>query len=119
MKFQLGSDSIEIPTPANYPGGRTNEIIQVSERSAAGVTHVETYELKLKSYEFSYSELPTDQYSDLINWFNDIAMGMQNIFTVIDDLGETYEARFTTSILKFQITGFEQWGGSFTLEEER
>jgi hypothetical protein len=116
MFFRLGVDSLDIRTPISYPYPQRKEIVQAKERSASGITHIESFDVTTTTRSYSYEDLPTDEFQALVNWFENVANGMENVFEVTDDLGEQFDARFTSPILDFNLTGHDLWGGSFALE---
>ena len=116
MFFRLGVDSLEVKTPISYPYPKRTELVQAKERSASGLTHIESFDVKTTTRTYSYEDLPTAEFQALVDWFENVANGMEHVFEVTDDLGEQFNARFSSPILNFNLTSHDLWGGSFSLE---
>ena len=117
MKFILGVNTIEFSIPATYPYGRSTELVQVKDKTASGVVHVEDFSVVTNELKVSFKDLPEADYLALLDWHVNIAQGMLYPFDMTDDLGDTYHVRFLSSEISGNLTAFELWDVSFIVEE--
>ena len=121
MKFELDGETWDSVFPASLPYNLEQELIQVSDKSASGITHVESFNVKTDRISVSFVDMEHPVYESLVNWFVSVSNGMEKEFTVTDDLGKVYDARFTSGKLNFKNIGVGQngnqlWTGNFILE---
>jgi hypothetical protein len=118
MKFQSGALILQFEAAGDYPAVRRNEVIQVTDRNAAGALQVETLGIKIKSRVINFTMMPKADYIALVEWFLDVANASANTFDFTDEYGDVGTVRFTSPILNFPETSFELYEGSITLEYE-
>ena len=121
MKFQLEGETWDSIYPASLPYVFEQEVVQAVDKSASGVTHVESFNVQTDRMTVNFDNMEHPVYEALVNWFITTSNGAEKTFTVTDDLGNVFTARFTSSKLKFQNTGVGAnnvplWSGSFKLE---
>jgi hypothetical protein len=117
MIFTRGLETITLASPAQYPAGYDYSIVQAKDKSASGVTHVESFVVRTNLANYSFVDMSEADYLALLTWFLDIADGMINDFQLTDDLGRTATVRFTEPRLHFEATSYGLWAGSFQVEE--
>jgi len=118
MILEYNGNAVTITTKYDYPHTREIEKVQAVERSGAGLTHVEDYNVLTNRYTYKYFEIPTAEYELLFNFFNDHARGMYNVFNLTDDFGVQRAVRFVQPRLKFALVFNGLWSGSFTVEAQ-
>lgn len=116
IRFERGSEFIEIECGADYPAGRNHQVIQVSDRTSAGVLQVETLGVHIEQRVLSFTLLPLDDYLQLLDWFLNVAVAGENTFDFTDERGRTDTVRFLENALNFRETSYQRYAGSFTLE---
>lgn len=116
MKFQAGAVTLQFEAAGDYPAVRRNEVIQVTDRNAAGALQVETLGIKIKSRVINFTMMPKTDYIGLVEWFLDVANASANTFDFTDEYGDVGTVRFIEPILDFAETSFEVYEGSITLE---
>jgi hypothetical protein len=105
MKFIYEGTELEFSVPASLPYRNRTKLVQVKDYSASGVTHVEDFEVQAGSFDVTFQEMPHADYVALLDWHVNIAVGMLNSFTFVDDLGEVYNVRFLSPELSGEMTG--------------
>jgi hypothetical protein len=116
IKFQSGAVIFETECGADYPAGRNNQIVQVSDRTAAGVMQVETLGIHIEQRTLSWSLMPLSEYTALLDFFLNAVNAGEKTFEFTDERGRVGTVRFTSSKLNFRETSFQRFAGSFTLE---
>ena len=116
MIFQLDTYIVELEAPAQYPYEPSTELIQAKDKSASGITHVESFEVQTDTDIYSFKDTSDGDYQKIMAWFINTANGMMNEFSLTNDHGVTKTVRFTTARIKFTQNSFGLWNGSFTVE---
>ena len=119
MKFELNGVITELDSPSQYPQTEDKERIQVSERSATGITHVEDYKLVLNYDKYVFKDMRQADYVKLMGFFINDAKCKMNKFKLTNDLGVSKVVRFISSRLSFTNTSLTLWEGEFSVEEEK
>ena len=117
MKFIIGIEQIEFSVPASYPYERRSELIQTSDKTASGITHVEDFSVQTNELGVNFEDMPEADYLLLLDWHVNKAEGMLNLFTMVDDLGDSYLVRFISSELKGRLNQSNRYSVSFWVEE--
>lgn len=120
MEFEYGSTIVTLDEPAQFPLGNNVMLSQAKDKSASGVTHVESFEVQTAELTFIFSDMTNDDYLKVLDFFVNEVDGMLNEFYLTDDLGVRRQVRFTTPTLNFDLTSQGetlQWSGQFTVEE--
>lgn len=103
-QFSLGTSVFTFSKPPNYPVRAPRERIQAVDRTAGGGLQVESLGAGINRRVMAFSNLPAADYAGLVNWFDVIANGAANAFTVTDEDGASYTAR---------------WMNTFNFEEDK
>lgn len=117
MIFTLGDTVVALSAPSQYPHKEVTELIQGKERSASGITHVESFEVRTGMLTYTFADMSTSDYQLLMGFFINTAEGMLHEFALTDDLGIVRTVRFTSPTLNFSNSSFQLWAGSFTVEQ--
>ncbi len=118
MIFEKDGTTVTLDQPAQYPYAQGLTLVQASEMSASGITHVEDFEVKTGTFVHKFSNTSDADYSKILDWFLNTAEGKMYKFNLTDDLGVTRAVRFTESQLNFTKDYYQLWSGSFTVEEQ-
>ncbi len=116
MRFELGATYFQFEDPAQYPYSPATKLIQAKDNSSSGIPHVESFLVQTDKWTYNFEDMSDYDYNGLLDWFVNIADGMMNEFTVINDLGVTAVVRFTTDEINFISNDFGLWSGSFQVE---
>ena len=112
--FELGASTFTFSKAPNYPVRAPRERIQAVDRTAAGGLQVESLGAGINRRVMAFSNLPAADYSGLLNWFENIANGAANVFTVVDEDSTSFDARWVNAF------NFEEnkagYSGSIELE---
>ncbi len=119
MILELGASRVELESPAQYPLGNEKQLVQAKDRSASGITHVESFEVETGKITYNFEDMSDSDYVSVMEWFINVANGMMNKFDLTDDLGVKREVRFTSTRIKFDQNSHLLWNGSFTVETEQ
>ncbi len=117
MRFESGSTYFQFEDPAQYPHSPTTTLSQAKDGSSSGVQHVESFLIQTDTWTYSFEDMSDNDYNGLLDWFVNVADGMMNEFTLINDLGVTTVVRFTVDELKFRSNYLGLWEGSFPVEQ--
>ena len=116
MRFDAGSNSIQFEAGGDYPAKRKHEIMQVTDRTAAGTLQVETLGIQLKTRTISFKLMSLIDYTALVDWFLNVVNGGETTFDFTDEYGDVGEVRITDSVLDFSETSLNRFSGSIKLE---
>lgn len=116
MKFYTAESELVFENPAQYPAQRPVELMQVRERSAAGTSHVETYSSPIPRRALMWNSMGQQDYINVLDWFLNIAQGMQNPFWFEDERGDVFYVRFEDRTINLKEVTFERYTGSLNLE---
>lgn len=116
MIFTLDTLIVELDDPAQYPFSPTTELVQARDKSASGITHVESFDVQTDTDTYNFDDMSNEDYQRVMDWFVNTANGMMNEFNLTNDLSVTKTVRFTTSRINFTQNDFGLWRGSFTVE---
>lgn len=115
-QFSLGANSFTFSKAPVYPVRAPRQRIQAVDRTAAGGLQVESLGAGINRRIMAFRNLPAADYAGLIDWFDTIANGAANAFTVIDEDSASYTARWVNTF------NFEEdkagYSGSIELEIE-
>ncbi len=117
MIFNRNLKIVTLESKAEYPYVKNFEIVQAKDKSASGVVHVESFNVQTNTLTFNFRNIVENDYQLILDFFINDAEGMLNVFNLTDDLGVTRTVRFTSHVLNFQLTSYNRWSGSFTVEE--
>jgi hypothetical protein len=117
MIFTLNTTTVTLDSPAQYPLTNNTELIQAKDKSASGITHVESFEVRSNLLSYTFNDVSDADYIKIIEWFVNTVDGMLLTFSLTDDLGVTRIVRFTEPKLNFVKNSFGLWSGSFQVEE--
>ncbi len=115
MKFTYDGITVDIGC-AQFPYGDDVELVQVKERSASGVPYVENFNVQIDRRTYAFVDMLQEDYVRMMEFFLNTVNGIMNVFTVEDDIGDTFTARFDKPIKSFKLTSYRKWQGVFTLE---
>ncbi len=116
MRFESGSTYFQFEDPAQYPYSPSTKLIQAKDSSSSGMPHVESFLVQTDKWVYQFSDMSDYDHNGLLDWFVNVADGMMNEFTIINDLGVTAVVRFTTDEIKFESNHLGLWEGSFPVE---
>jgi hypothetical protein len=103
-QFILGANTLTFSKPPVYPVRAPRRRVQAVDRTAAGGLQVESLGAGINRRVMAFRNLPAVDYAALVTWFDTIANGAANAFTVIDEDGLSYTAR---------------WVNGFNFEEDK
>ena len=93
-QFTLGASVLIFSKPPDYPVRAPRERIQAVDRTAGGSLQVESLGAGINRRLMDFSNLPAADHEAALNWFENIANGAANSFTVLDEDAVTYTARW-------------------------
>ena len=115
LTFTYGAYTLAFSINPTYPSSRSDEVTQVSDRTAANTLQVESLGLDISQRTYTWPLMTRVDYAKLLDWFYNKVNAMENWFTCIDTEGNSALVRFTTSRLSF--TEIQNgWKGSINLE---
>jgi len=117
VKFEIGSTIVILDSPAQYPLQPSYSKVQAKDKSASGITHVESFQVQTNNHIFTFADMSQDDYQRLLNFFLNDADGMLNEFYLTDDLDEVRFVRFDSPKISFSQNSIGLWNGSFSVEE--
>lgn len=117
MIFNLDTTTVTLEKPAQYPYNEATRLVQAKERSASGITHVESFQVLTGDYTYNFEDMSPRDYTVLMEFFVNVAEGMLNEFNLTDDLNVTRLVRFASPDLEFSKDSYELWAGSFSVEQ--
>jgi len=117
MIFTLGATVVTLDSPAQYPLTNNTTLVQAKDKSASGVTHVESFDVRTNLFTYSFADMSDADYIKILEWFINTVDGMLTQFYLTDDLGVTRLVRFTEPQITFVKNSHGLWSGSFTVEE--
>lgn len=103
-QFILGANTLTFSKAPVYPVRAPRQRIQAVDRTAAGGLTVESLGAGINKRVMGFRNLSAADFSALVMWFDSIANGAANPFTVMDEDGATYSAR---------------WVNGFNFEEDK
>lgn len=116
LRFELGSDFLQFEYPAQYPAERPVKKYVVTDRTAAGVLQREDLSITTKQRTLYFEDMSKDNYDALVNWFENIAQGSKNAFTMIDERQYTGTVVILDDEINFPEIDFELHTGQMTVE---
>jgi len=117
MKFIKGAVQVELSCPAQFPQSENVKLVQAKDYSSSGIKHSEDFSVKSGTENFVFSDMPTDDYLKLLEFFVNEANGMMEEFELVDDLGVSRMGTFADPEINFRNTSYDLWAGSFTFEQ--
>lgn len=118
IKFTLDSNELQFTVNPSYPLIKDIEKIQSTDRTASGKFKAETYNVTLRRFPLTWTNLPPADYSALVTWFDSVADGAANSFTYTDPDNVDYTVRIITKTLSFSRNANNYFSGSITMEEQ-
>ena len=115
VSLSKGAVSGTIPAPARC-GTLAGRLGQARGRTAAGELYVYDTGVKLIEAELEFRSLSGSQRDDLLDFFENTALGMSEQWTYTDPAGATYGARFTGPALEFVQVARNVWDVRLALE---
>ncbi len=115
MKFTYETIEYDIGC-SQYPVALNTEIIQVKEKSASGIIYREDFSVRTDTVTYTFKDMQTLDYQNLLNFFLDIVNGTMETFMLTDDSGFVMYCNFTSPKLNFTKSSYELWNGTFTVE---
>ena len=89
-QFTLGASTLIFSKGLKYPIIKPHEKVQTVDRTAAGNLQVESLGIEIVRHTLNFENLPTVNYSAILNWFQNICNGAANPFTYTDDLSQSF-----------------------------
>jgi hypothetical protein len=116
-KFSLGTFTpVVFSRGIRYPVSSPIEVVQVQDRDAAGMLHVEDLGVVVHRMVLSFSHLPVADYLAAKYWFEEIAKGALNTFFYTDQEEVQRLVRWTSSVYDFVETSHGMYSGTIELE---
>lgn len=116
MKFVYGGNTLQFEAGGDYPAGRRTELLQVQDRTAAGILQVEDLGITIASRTIQFNLMSKVDYDALVDWFVNIVNGGSETFEFTDEYGIVRDAIITNTILDFEETNFNLYSGQLVLE---
>lgn len=116
MKFFTDEVEFVFENPSQYPSRSPVEMMQVSDRTAAGTLRVETYAKPIKKRVLNFIDMSLYDYQGLLNFYLNVVNGMEIKFSFEDERESIFSVSFQDRIINFQETSFNRFSGSITLE---
>jgi len=117
MIFTYGATVVTLDSPAQYPLVNSTMLVQAKDKSASGVTHVESFNVRTNLFNYSFVDISDTDYIKIIEFFLNVVDGMLLEFLLTDDLSVTRTVRFTEPTLNFTKNSYGLWSGNFQVEE--
>lgn len=116
MKFTFGSSQLVFLEGASYPATRDIEKLQVSDRTAAGISQTEELGITLRRRILSFVDMPKVDHDGMKDWFDNVVNGAQYAFDFEDERGFSGVVKFVENIFMAEETDFELFSVTMTLE---
>ena len=114
--FTLGGDSISFSSNITFPGRRSQERLQATDRTAGGTLIVEDLGSTVSRRTLYFNDLSAADMASLITWHDTISNGAANSFTYTDEDGSSMTVRLLTNPLSFEEFFTDHYRGSLVLE---
>jgi len=118
VKFELGTKTVTLDSPAQYPYKQNTSLAQAKEQSSTGVTHVEDFQLKNGTFTYIFNDMSDNDHAKLLDFFVNDAVGMFHKYYLTDDIGVRRLMRFTSPDFDFETDFKGLWQGQFSAEEQ-
>lgn len=116
MRFYTDTEEYVFKDNSQYPAHRPVTMMQVKDKSAGGVTHIETYALPVPLRILTFALMGHEDYQGSYNWFMNVANGMANIFNFEDERGAIFTVRFNSPTFSLREISYLRYAGSLPLE---
>lgn len=115
VSLSKGAVTVTIPAPARF-GTVAVPLGQARGRTAGGDLYVYDLGTKRVEAELEFRSLTGAQRDDLLDFFENAALGMSEQWTYTDPAGRTFGARFTGPALEFVQVARNVWDVKLALE---
>ncbi len=115
VTLSKGAVSVTIPAPARF-GTVAVRLGQARGRTAGGELYVYDLGTERIEAELEFRSLSGTQRDDLLDFFENTALGMSEQWTYTDPVGATFGARFIGPALEFVQVARNVWDVRLALE---
>jgi hypothetical protein len=70
MIFTLGTEVVTLDSPAQYPLQPSYMLVQAKDKSASGITHVESYEVQNNTHIYNFADMSQADYYKILGFFS-------------------------------------------------
>lgn len=116
MRFYTDTREFVFQDASQYPTSRPVEMYQVTDRTAGGTTHTETYARPISTRTLKFELMPESDMLGMMDWFVNVVNGMADSFNFEDERGDTSVVKFNAKKLSPTEVSYMRYSMSVGLE---